>query len=75
MNKLYYILDSMRDLDSDTESMIHIFETFENYLENENRSDAKGYVQLFRIISENLNIRVKKIAHELDEFLLENKVE
>lgn len=75
MNKLYYTLDSMRDLDSDTHSLIKILETFENHLENENRQDAKHYVQMFRMISENLNSRVKKIAHELDEYLLENKIE
>ena len=75
MNKLYYTLDSMRDLDSDTQSVIKILETFENHLENENRQDAKHHVQMFRMISENLNIRIKKIAHDLDEYLLENKIE
>ncbi len=75
MNKLYYTLDSMRDLDSDTQSMIKVLETFENHLENENRQDAKHYVQMFRMISENLNVRIRKIAHELDEYLLENKIE
>ncbi len=75
MNKLYYTLDHLRDLDSDTESMIKIFESFENHLENENCKDSKHYVQMFRMLSENLNIRIKKVARELDEYLLENKIE
>ena len=75
MDKLYYILDSMRDLDDDTLSAVNVFETFENHLENEDRQDAKRFVKLFRIITENFNNRVKKIAHELDEYLLENKIE
>ena len=75
MNKLYYTLDSMRDLDSDTQSVVKILETFENHLENEDRQDAKHYVQMFRMISENLNIRIKKAARELDEYLTENKIE
>ena len=75
MDKLYYILDSMRDLDDDTLSAVKVFETFENRLENEDRQDIKRYVRLFCIISENLNNKVKKIVRELDEYLLENKIE